>query len=261
MGELNKLGLAEARDALACRGCHLVELTDACLSAIDGAGALNAFVHHTPEIARTQAGAADARIKAGDAPAMCGLPIGIKDLFCTKGVPSQAGSRILEGFLPEYESTVSQNLFDTGAVMLGKLNMDEFAMGSSNETSRPTATSSTRGGVAMIEAPLTPGGSSGGSAACRVAADLCLGGDRNGYRRIDPPACRLYRHYRRTEADLWPVFALGHRCLCFSSLDQAGPDDQVRCGMRRSSASSDDAVTTRWIRPRPNWLCRISRRC
>ena len=114
MSELNKLTLAEARDALRAGDVTSVELTDACLTEIDGAGALNAFVHHTPEIARTQAAAADARIKAGDAPAMCGLPIGIKDLFCTKGVPSQAGSRILEGFLPEYESTVSQTLFDAG---------------------------------------------------------------------------------------------------------------------------------------------------
>ena len=136
MSDLNKLGLAEARDALRAGDVTSVELTDACLGAIDGAGALNAFVHHTADIARTQAAAADVRIKAGDAPAMCGLPIGIKDLFCTKGVPSQAGSRILEGFLPEYESTITQNLFDAGAVMLGKLNMDEFAMGSSNETSR-----------------------------------------------------------------------------------------------------------------------------
>ena len=92
-------------------------------------------MHKTPEIARAQAKAADARIKAGDAPAMCGIPLGIKDLFCTKGVPSQAASHILDGFKPEYESTVTTNLFDAGAVMLGKLNMDEFAMGSSNETS------------------------------------------------------------------------------------------------------------------------------
>ena len=135
MSDLNKMGLAEARDALRSGEVTSKALTEACLSAIDGAGALNAFVHHTPEIAMKQASAADTRIKAGDAPSMCGLPIGIKDLFCTKGVPSQAGSRILQGFLPEYESTVSQNLFDAGAVMLGKLNMDEFAMGSSNETS------------------------------------------------------------------------------------------------------------------------------
>ena len=135
MADLNKLTLAAARDALRKGDVSSVELTEACLSEIEGAGVLNAFVHQTPDIARAQAAAADARIAAGDAPAMCGLPVGIKDLFCTKGVASQAGSRILEGFLPEYESTVSQQLFDAGAVMLGKLNMDEFAMGSSNETS------------------------------------------------------------------------------------------------------------------------------
>ncbi|HBV54907.1 MAG TPA: Asp-tRNA(Asn)/Glu-tRNA(Gln) amidotransferase GatCAB subunit A, partial [Rhodobacteraceae bacterium] len=127
--ELNTLTLAEARDGLRAKAFTSVELTQACLSAIDGAGALNAFVHHTPEIAHAQAAAADARIAAGDAPAMCGLPVGIKDLFCTKGVASQAASRILEGFKPEYESTVTAQMFDAGAVMLGKLNMDEFAMG------------------------------------------------------------------------------------------------------------------------------------
>jgi aspartyl-tRNA(Asn)/glutamyl-tRNA(Gln) amidotransferase subunit A len=187
------------------------------LKAIDGAGALNAFVHHTPEIAMTQAAAADARIKAGDAPAMCGLPIGIKDLFCTKGVPSQAGSRILEGFLPEYESTVSGNLLDSGAVMLGKLNMDEFAMGSSNETS-------VYGNVInpwkVDERDLTPGGSSGGSAAA-VAADLCLaatGTDTGG--SIRQPAAftgtvGIKPTYGRCSR--WGVVAFA------SSLDQAGP--------------------------------------
>jgi hypothetical protein len=135
MTELNKLTLSDARDALRKGDTTSVELTEACLKAIDAADALNAFVHKTPEIALERAKAADARIQAGDAPAMCGLPIGIKDLFCTKGVDSQAASGILEGFKPEYESTVSQQLQDSGAVMLGKLNMDEFAMGSSNETS------------------------------------------------------------------------------------------------------------------------------
>ena len=124
MSELNKLGLAQARDALRRGETTSVDLTEACLGAIEAAGALNAFVHKTPEIALQRAREADERLKGGDAPAMCGLPIGIKDLFCTKGVPSQAGSRILQGFLPEYESTVSQNLQDSGAVMLGKLNMD-----------------------------------------------------------------------------------------------------------------------------------------
>jgi aspartyl-tRNA(Asn)/glutamyl-tRNA(Gln) amidotransferase subunit A len=217
MTNLNTLGLAEARDALRAGSTTSKELTEACLKAIDGAGALNAFVHHTPEIAMTQAAAADARIKAGDAPAMCGLPIGIKDLFCTKGVPSQAGSRILEGFLPEYESTVSGNLLDSGAVMLGKLNMDEFAMGSSNETS-------VYGNVInpwkVDDRDLTPGGSSGGSAAA-VAADLCLaatGTDTGG--SIRQPAAftgtvGIKPTYGRCSR--WGVVAFA------SSLDQAGP--------------------------------------
>ncbi|MGJ5619772.1 Asp-tRNA(Asn)/Glu-tRNA(Gln) amidotransferase subunit GatA [Sulfitobacter sp. MF3-043] len=219
MSDLNKMGLAEARDALRSGEVTSKALTEACLSAIDGAGALNAFVHHTPEIAMQQAEAADARIKAGDAPAMCGLPIGIKDLFCTKGVPSQAGSRILQGFLPEYESTVSQNLFDAGAVMLGKLNMDEFAMGSSNETSvYGNAVNPWRRGNDAAE--LTPGGSSGGSAAA-VAADLCLaatGTDTGG--SIRQPAAftgtvGIKPTYGRCSR--WGIVAFA------SSLDQAGP--------------------------------------
>ena len=135
MSALNTLTIAEARDALARGETTATELTDACLAAIDGAGALNAFVHHTPEMARAMAQAADARIKAGEASAMTGIPVGIKDVFCVKGVPSQAASRILQGFRPEYESTVTQNLWNAGAVMLGKLNQDEFAMGSANENS------------------------------------------------------------------------------------------------------------------------------
>jgi len=170
MSDLNKMTLADARNNLRAGEITSVELTEACLSEIEGSGTLNAFVHNTPEIAMDQAQAADARIAAGDAPSMCGLPIGIKDLFCTKGVPSQAASRILEGFKPEYESTVSQNLFDAGAVMLGKLNMDEFAMGSSNETS---VYGNAVNPWKVDDRELTPGGSSGGSASA-VAADLCL---------------------------------------------------------------------------------------
>ncbi|HDZ79676.1 MAG TPA: Asp-tRNA(Asn)/Glu-tRNA(Gln) amidotransferase subunit GatA [Roseobacter sp.] len=219
MSELNKMGLAEARDALRAGETSSVELTDACLTAINSAGALNAFVHHTGDLAMQQAGAADERIKAGDAPAMCGLPIGIKDLFCTKGVPSQAGSRILEGFLPEYESTVSQKLFDSGAVMLGKLNMDEFAMGSSNETSiYGSAVNPWR--RTGDDTKLTPGGSSGGSAAA-VAADLCLaatGTDTGG--SIRQPAAftgtvGIKPTYGRCSR--WGIVAFA------SSLDQAGP--------------------------------------
>ena len=219
MTELNKLGLAEARDLLRKGETTSKALTESCLAAIEGAGALNAFVHKTPEIAMERAAAADARIAEGDAPAMCGLPIGIKDLFCTKGVESQAASAILEGFKPEYESTVSQQLHDNGAVMLGKLNMDEFAMGSSNETSvYGNAVSPWRRG--NDDTALTPGGSSGGSASA-VAADLCLaatGTDTGGSIR-QPAAFVGITGIKPTygRCSRWGVVAFA------SSLDQAGP--------------------------------------
>jgi aspartyl-tRNA(Asn)/glutamyl-tRNA(Gln) amidotransferase subunit A len=219
MSALNELKIAEARDLLRKGAVTSAELTEACLSAIDAAGALNAFVHRTPEIARQRAAAADQRLKAGDAPAMCGIPVGIKDLFCTKGVPSQAGSNILKGFKPEYESTVSQQLADAGAVMLGKLNMDEFAMGSSNETScYGNAVNPWRRG--NDDTALTPGGSSGGSAAA-VAADLCLaatGTDTGGSIR-QPAAFTGITGIKPTygRCSRWGIVAFA------SSLDQAGP--------------------------------------
>ncbi|VVT21611.1 Glutamyl-tRNA(Gln) amidotransferase subunit A [Roseovarius sp. EC-HK134] len=219
MTDLNRMTIAEARDALRKGDVTSLELTEACLAAVDGAGALNAFVHHTPEVARAQAAAADTRIAKGDAPAMCGIPLGIKDLFCTKGVPSQAASRILQGFKPEYESTVTQNLFDAGAVMLGKLNMDEFAMGSSNETScYGNAVNPWRRG--NDETALTPGGSSGGSASA-VAADLCLGatGTDTGGSIRQPAAFTGITGIKPTygRCSRWGIVAFA------SSLDQAGP--------------------------------------
>lgn len=219
MTELSRLKISEARDKLASGEITALDLTEACLAEIETAGALNAFVHRTPEVAVEQAKRADARIKAGTAAPMTGIPLGIKDLFCTKGVPSQAASAVLTGFKPEYESTVTQNLFDAGAVMLGKLNMDEFAMGSSNETS-------TYGDVVNPwrrgneDTKLTPGGSSGGSASA-VAADLCLaatGTDTGG--SIRQPAAfvgitGLKPTYGRCSR--WGIVAFA------SSLDQAGP--------------------------------------
>ena len=219
MTDLNKLTIAEARDALRKGETTSVALTESCLAAIDGAGALGAFVHKTPDLALERARAADARIAAGDAPDMCGIPVGIKDLFCTEGVDSQAASRILEGFKPEYESTVSGQLKDAGAVMLGKLNMDEFAMGSSNETSvYGNAVNPWKAGNG--DELLTPGGSSGGSASA-VAADLCLaatGTDTGG--SIRQPAAftgtvGLKPTYGRCSR--WGIVAFA------SSLDQAGP--------------------------------------
>ena len=217
MTELNALTIAAARDLLRAGDLTSTALTQACLTAIEGAGRLNAFVHKTPDLAMARAEAADARLKAGDAPALCGIPIGIKDLFCTEGVPSQAASRILEGFCPEYESTVSAQLRDAGAVMLGKLNMDEFAMGSSNESSvYGNAINPWR----SDGQDLTPGGSSGGSAAA-VAADLCLGatGTDTGGSIRQPAAFTGTVGIKPTygRCSRWGIVAFA------SSLDQAGP--------------------------------------
>lgn len=219
MSDLTKLTIAGARDALRAGEVTSLELTEACLGAIEGAKALNAFVHDTPEIARDQAKAADLRLKQEGAPSLCGIPLGIKDLFCTKGVPSQAASNILSGFTPEYESTVTTQLFNDGAVMLGKLNMDEFAMGSSNETSvygnaiNPWQRQND-------DAALTPGGSSGGSAAA-VCADLCLGatGTDTGGSIRQPAAFTGITGIKPTygRCSRWGIIAFA------SSLDQAGP--------------------------------------
>jgi aspartyl-tRNA(Asn)/glutamyl-tRNA(Gln) amidotransferase subunit A len=218
-GGANTLTVAAARDALRKRELSAVDLIMACLTAMDAGDDLNAFVHKTPEIALAQARAADTRLAAGPAPDLCGIPLGIKDLFCTKGVPSQAASNILRGFKPEYESTVTSQLFAAGAVMLGKLNMDEFAMGSSNETScyGDVVNPWRRTGE---DTALTPGGSSGGSASA-VAADLCLaatGTDTGG--SIRQPAAftgivGIKPTYGRVSR--WGIVAFA------SSLDQAGP--------------------------------------
>lgn len=250
MGELNKLTISEARDRLRSKEISSVELTNSCLAEIDMADPLGAFVHKTPELALAQAENADERLSQGSAPDMCGIPLGIKDLFCTKGVESQAASRILEGFKPEYESTVSQNLLDNGTVMLGKLNMDEFAMGSSNETS-------VYGDVInpwkIDERNLTPGGSSGGSAAA-VAADLCLaatGTDTGGSIR-QPAAFTGIVGIKPTygRCSRWGVIAFA------SSLDQAGPMTKtVRDGaiMLEAMAGHDPKDSTSASLPVPNF--------
>ena len=219
MGELSKLTIADARDKMRAGDITSAELTQDCLDAASSSDALNAYSAHTPEIALSQAAAADARIAAGDAPDMCGIPLGIKDLFCTKGVASQAASNILGGFKPEYESTITTKLWDAGSVMLGKLNMDEFAMGSSNETSAygPVTSPWRRDGS---DAALTPGGSSGGSAAA-VAGDLCLaatGTDTGGSIR-QPAAFTGIVGVKPTygRCSRWGIVAFA------SSLDQAGP--------------------------------------
>jgi aspartyl-tRNA(Asn)/glutamyl-tRNA(Gln) amidotransferase subunit A len=220
MTDLTSLTLAEALDGMEKKQFSSLEITDAFLSAIDRANPhLNAYVVVTPEIARERAKAADAKRASGKAGPLEGAPLGIKDLFCTEGVRTTACSGILGEFTPTYESTVSGNLKRDGAVMLGKLNMDEFAMGSSNETSHfgPVVSPWRRGNE---DAKLTPGGSSGGSASA-VSADLCLGAtatDTGG--SIRQPAAftgtvGIKPTYGRCSR--WGIVAFA------SSLDQAGP--------------------------------------
>jgi len=173
MTDLTKLTLADAVDGLKAKTFSSEELTRAFLTNIEASNPmLNAYVEVTADKALEQARASDARLAKGEGGALEGAPLGIKDLFCTQGVQTTAGSNMLRGFVPPYESTVTANLWRDGAVMLGKLNMDEFAMGSSNETSAfgPVKNPWKSKGS---NADLTPGGSSGGSASA-VAADLCL---------------------------------------------------------------------------------------
>src|SRR4029453_13513309 len=196
MTDLTSMTIAEAKAGLANKSFTSLELTDAHLAAIEAARSLNAFILETPDQARAMARAIDARIAKGEGGPLAGIPLGIKDLFATKDVRTTACSKILGNFVPPYESTVTSQLWRDGAVMLGKLNNDEFAMGSSNETScfgpvvnpwrrrsravsaRPPDADDAK--VGRIEFPefdttnLVPGGSSGGSASA-VAAQLCMG--------------------------------------------------------------------------------------
>jgi aspartyl-tRNA(Asn)/glutamyl-tRNA(Gln) amidotransferase subunit A len=241
--DLTRLTLTEARDGLKAKSFSATELTQAHIAAVEKARALNAYVLETPEHALKQAAASDAKLAKGEAGPLEGLPLGIKDLFATEGVRTTACSNILGNFLPPYESTVSGQLWRDGAVMLGKLNNDEFAMGSSNETSAfgNVVNPWRRTGS---ETPLVPGGSSGGSAAA-VAADLCLAAtatDTGG--SIRQPAAftgtvGIKPTYGRCSR--WGIVAFA------SSLDQAGPiGKSVRdCAvMLRSMAGHDPKDTT-----------------
>jgi aspartyl-tRNA(Asn)/glutamyl-tRNA(Gln) amidotransferase subunit A len=244
--------LAEARDAVRAKKISSVELTKALLGAVEAARPLNAFVTKTPERALDMAKASDARIAKGEGGALEGLPLAIKDLFCTKGVRTTAGSNILSNFVPPYESTVTQNLWDAGAVMLGKTNMDEFAMGSSNETSHfgpvfnPWRSRSSN-------ANLVPGGSSGGSAAA-VSGSMCLaatGTDTGGSIRQPAAVAGI--------VGLKPTYG---RCSRYgivafaSSLDQAGPMTKtVRDAaiLLRTMASVDPRDSTSVDTPVPDY--------
>src|SRR5712672_30748 len=219
MTDLTSLTLAEAREGLAKKSFTSLELTDAHLGAMEAARALNAFVLETPDRARDMARDSDARIAKGEGGPLAGIPLGIKDLFATKGVRTTACSKILGNFVPTYESTITAQLWRDGAVMLGKLNNDEFAMGSSNETSffGPVISPWRRKGA---NTPLVPGGSSGGSAAA-VAAGLCLGatGTDTGGSIRQPAAFTGIVGLKPTygRCSRWGIVAYA------SSLDQAGP--------------------------------------
>jgi len=227
MSALTRLTLAEALSGLENGDFSAVELTEAHLAAVASARRLNAFITETPSQARAQAEASDARRRAGDARPLDGIPLAVKDLFCTKGVLTTAASHILDGFHPPYESTVTDKLWQAGAVMLGKVNLDEFAMGSSNSTShygpvinpwspRDVWDTDTGGWTRK----LVPGGSSGGSAAA-VAARCALGAtgtDTGGSIRQPASFCGivgLKPTYGRCSR--WGIVAFA------SSLDQAGP--------------------------------------
>ncbi|GLQ39115.1 glutamyl-tRNA(Gln) amidotransferase subunit A [Rhizobium albus] len=259
MSELTRLTIAEAREKMRARDLSSVELTDAYLSAIDAANpSINAYVTVTADKARAMAKRSDERMASGEAGALEGIPLGIKDLFATEGVHTQACSHILNSFEPRYESTVTSNLWNDGAVMLGKLNMDEFAMGSSNETSYyGPVVNPWR--VEGSNKSLVPGGSSGGSAAA-VAAELCAGAtatDTGG--SIRQPAA-----FTGT-VGIKPTYG---RCSRFgivafaSSLDQAGPiarDVRDAAIMLRSMASTDAKDTTSVDRAVPDYEAAVGR--
>lgn len=219
MTDLARLTIADARDGLKTKAFSARELAEASLTAAEAARELNAFITETPEIALERADASDARWAKGEAlSAMDGVPVAIKDLFCTEGVLTTAASHILDGFVPPYESTVTRNLKDAGAVMIGKTNLDEFAMGSANITSYYGAVKNPWKGPEGED--LVPGGSSGGSAAA-VAARICPGAagtDTGGSIRQPASLCGLVGvkpTYGRCSR--WGTVAFA------SSLDQAGP--------------------------------------
>ncbi|KIU43113.1 MULTISPECIES: Asp-tRNA(Asn)/Glu-tRNA(Gln) amidotransferase subunit GatA [Bradyrhizobium] len=243
MTDLTSLTIAEARESLASKSFTAVELTDAHLAAIEAARVLNAYVLETPDRAREMAKAADEKIAKGEGGPLAGIPLGIKDLFATRDIRTTACSKILGNFIPPYESTVTSQLWRDGAVLLGKLNNDEFAMGSSNETSffGPVTNPWRREGS---NTTLVPGGSSGGSASA-VAASLCMGAtatDTGGSIR-QPAAFTATVGIKPTygRCSRWGIVAFA------SSLDQAGPIARTTRDaaiLMRSMAGHDPKDTT-----------------
>ena len=263
MTDLTKLSIAEARDGLKAKTFKAAELTEAYLAAMEKARGLNAYVMETPEKARAMAAASDEHIARGEFRPLEGIPLGVKDLFCTEGTRTTACSRILGNFVPPYESTVTSNLWADGAVMLGKLNNDEFAMGSSNETSafgnvvNPWRRKADDGSIDPT--PLVPGGSSGGSAAA-VAGFLCAGatGTDTGGSIRQPAAFTGTVGIKPTygRCSRWGIVAFA------SSLDQAGPFARtVRDAaiLLKSFASVDPKDTTSVDLPVPDYEAAVGR--
>ncbi|MDP8913620.1 MAG: aspartyl/glutamyl-tRNA amidotransferase subunit A, partial [Pseudomonadota bacterium] len=258
MAQLTDLGVAAIRDGFRNGHFSAREVAEAFNSAIEKARGLNAFVIETPEHALEAADAADRARASGDLKPLSGVPLGIKDLFATKGYQTTAGSHMLGGFEPVYESTVSGNLFRAGAGMLGKLNMDEFAMGSSNENSYYGNVVSPWRRNDRGNAPLTPGGSSGGSAAA-VAARIAPGvtGTDTGGSIRQPAAftgiAGIKPTYGRCSRYGMVAFA--------SSLDQAGPmaQDVRDCAiMLEAMAGFDSKDSTSLDLPVPQWEANLS---
>jgi aspartyl-tRNA(Asn)/glutamyl-tRNA(Gln) amidotransferase subunit A len=257
MAELTELTLAEVQAGLRSGAFSAAELVEAYIAAIERARVLNAYVADTFEAARASAAESDKRLRQGAARPLEGIPLGIKDLFATRGVHTQACSRILQGFRPTYESTVTSNLWRDGALMLGKLNMDEFAMGSSNETSCYGPVINPWKGRRHNRS-LVPGGSSGGSATA-VAAHLCVAAtatDTGG--SIRQPAALtgtvgLKPTYGRCSR--WGIVAFA------SSLDQAGPiarDVTDAAIMLRSMAGYDPMDSTSVDLPVPDYAAALA---
>jgi aspartyl-tRNA(Asn)/glutamyl-tRNA(Gln) amidotransferase subunit A len=259
MTDLTDLGIAAIRDGFRAGTFSAREVAEAFNANVAAANALNAFLVKTPDHALDAADAADAARVAGEAPKpLAGVPIGMKDLFCTNGVATTAASHILEGFVPPYESTVSQNLWDAGAGMLGKLNMDQFAMGSSNETSAFGNVISPWRRSDGGNAALAPGGSSGGSSSA-VAARLCPGatGTDTGGSIRQPAAFTGISGIKPTygRCSRWGTIAFA------SSLDQAGPmaRDVRDCAIMLGAMAGFDAKDATSLKlDVPDWEAGLS---
>jgi len=254
MAEIFELGIADIRSGVASGDFTAKEVAETFIGRVSAAKVLNAVLVETPEHALAAAEATDKAKAAGETLGkMAGVPIGMKDLFCTEGVTTTAGSLILEGFTPQYESTVSSNLFKAGAGMLGKLNMDQFAMGSSNETSAFGNVISPWRRNDGGNTDLAPGGSSGGSAAVvsgRIAP-AATGTDTGGSIR-QPAAFVGITGFKPTygRCSRWGTIAFA------SSLDQAGPmaHDVRDCAiMMEAMAGFDPKDSTSLELPVPEW--------